>query len=187
MRKNIRIISLLVIISFGLTLSGCYKSDKYIFVDSTFNYVGDPVNFYDNTYIEVFKIALSEISEEEFISRNNENVIRNHLNSKCYEVNITLKFSDEDSGSQYSFDYLGKIGDRSDGYQILLKLDNESEDLDADLTIILQFLGPIGSSTASEETAGRISVVVIKNEINGVVDNANYIDFPALLYIEEGK
>lgn len=187
MSKVIRVVSFLVIICFGLTLSGCYKSDKYIFTDSTFNYVGDPVNFYDNIYIENFQIALSEISEDEYISSNNENVIRNHLNSKCYEVNITLKFSGEDSGSRYSFDYIGKMGDRSDGYQILLKLNNESKDLDADLTIILQFLGSIGSSTSGEETAGRISVVVIKNEINGLEDNGSFIDFPALLYIEEGK
>lgn len=187
MSKVIRIVLFLVIICFGLTLSGCYKSDKYIFLDSTFNYVGDPVNFYDNIYIEDFQISLSEISEEEFNSSDNENVIRNHLNLECYEVNITLKFTGEDSGSQYSFDYLGKMGDRSDGYQILLKLNNESLDLDADLTIILQFLGSIGNSTSGEETAGRVSVVVIKNEINGLEDNVNYIDFPALLYIEEGE
>lgn len=57
MSKPIRIVTLWVNVCFGLTLSGCYLSNKNIFVNSTFNYAGEPVNIFDNIYKKDFQIT----------------------------------------------------------------------------------------------------------------------------------
>lgn len=186
MKKIGRIIFLFVVLVSGLTLAGCYKEDRYTFTNSIYSYNGDSVLFYDQLYIDDINMTLIEISKEEYLLRNNENVIQNQVDLKCYEVNFNLKFNDEELASQYSFSYLGEINDRSDGYKILLNLDNENKNLKADLTIILHFFGTIGGSTTVGEPAGRVNIVVIGNEINGIDDNSDYFNFPSTLYIEEG-
>lgn len=185
-RKKVIIVILFFL--FVLTLTGCYKKDRYIFTDSVFEYCGEPVLFYEELFIEEITVTFEEITQEVFDSSANINVLKNFYDSKCYKVIFLLKYSFEEMGQEYSFEYLGKSGDRSDGYKILLNINSEAAGVEGNLTMIWQFLGKIGGDVDLGDNAGRICLSIMSNEINDVVNNDNFISFPVMLYlIEEEK
>ena len=186
---NLKKIFLLIItFALTLTLSGCFKRDRCVFNDNTlFEYSGEPVNFFDDTYIDEFSIGLTEITEDEFNSREDVNTLRNFYDSKYYEVKIIFKYTTEQEGREYSFKYLGKASDRSDGYKVMINIDNENIGIEGTVSVILHFEGVPGEGADYGDRAGRITITNVENEINGVKDNPDFNELPFLLKLIENK
>jgi len=175
-----RFIAVLILLLPVVLLSGCYKQDRYVFSDSIFTHKNEEVLFYGSLRIDGFKISLQEITETEFESANNINVIKNHNNSKHYNMIIEYKFTGEEY-IKYNFIYIGKELSHNDTYQILIDITNVEHNISGTLLLTLCFSGEIAGTTEVGTNAKRVNIIV--REVN--VDNSLFVGFISSLTIDE--
>jgi len=188
MRKPMKPLIIFLILFIELSLLACYKTDAYRFVSGEYEYTGDSVEFYDSLSIEFVKVTLVQITEDEYLDRDSVNVIQNGYNDEYFGLTLEIRFANETNSSSYPVEFVGKIGNRSDSYEFILTLENESIDIEANLHLIIEFLGDFG--TDSDNTAKRLYLLKFGSgdEINGVSVSSDDYSLPTnLYYVEENK
>ncbi len=159
-----------------LGLFGCFKTEHYRFQEGIFSYQGEAVLFNEELYIEELDITFNLISEEEYLERNNVNVLKNRKDKKCYNVDFYIKFNEELEGKTYSFESLPKTKDISDAYDIKLNIENDKLEIKVILYVELIFQYEIRIST--DDYAGSIWIMVEDHQEEGEIKKSKKYSIP---------
>lgn len=182
--KGYKWFEVLLLIIITISLSSCYKEDRYVFPEGTYYYEGDAVDFFEGLSIDGLSITFQEITEEVYLEQKNINVIQNLNDKKYYSVLIAYKYSSESEFTEYSYEFLGKELSHNDTYEIVLNIDNENAGITGSLSITLNFRGVI-YNTSIGDTAGVVDFILRSNIINGIEENESFLSFPTHIYINE--
>ncbi len=161
-----------------LGLFGCFKTEHYRFQEGIFSYHGEAVLFNEEIYIEELDITFNLISEEEYLERNNVNVLKNRKDKKCYNVDFYIKFNEELEGKTYSFESLPKTKDISDAYDIKLSIENDELEIKVILYVELIFRSKLNADANTNIYAGRIKITIEGYEHDGDIKKSKEYLFP---------
>lgn len=173
-----KMLSSLILLVMCISLSGCYKQEKFNFQEGRYAYNGKQINFYEDTVISNVYLDLQLLKDP------SKNIITNRKNHLNYNVEFIIVTGD---GQSYLCDFvivgkLGKVGDQVDRYYVNVDVSKILNEDNAMLYLVLEFKNPNyykdSSLTDATEVSIQVKNLVIENEF---VDPGLY-DFPNKLY-----
>lgn len=180
-----KLASVLLVFMFVVTMVSCSQSDKFVFQIGPYIYYGEQVTFYDEHVIENLSINLLEITEKEFMEKNNINVIKNHYDSQFFSLTFSIKYLTENNSVNYDVEFLGRENYYPDTYKIKVIINNLQDNLTGELVIALHFDNLSGESNEFGSKASIVYLYVRSLKINDdIIESDNY-SFPRKLEYEK--
>lgn len=118
-KKFSKLILVLGVLLFSLTLTSCYKEERFTFKEGKYEYSGESFNFYNEINIKYISLDFSKDS----IENKDSSILTNRKNNESFYVDFYFE-NDKNEGAYCTFEYYGKVGDQIDRYHIKLDVSN---------------------------------------------------------------